>query len=55
MLQIFVAADVHREALAALVIFKEAAERQELTLDLAVRIHRYLLRARQNPNLHFEE
>jgi len=55
MLPIFVASDVHREALAALVIFKEAAERQELTLDLAVRIHRYLLRARQNPSLHYEE
>jgi tetratricopeptide (TPR) repeat protein len=53
MLPIFAAADIHREALAALVIFREAAVRGVLTLDLATKIFDYLWRARQNPTLRF--
>jgi hypothetical protein len=51
---VFRAQGVHREALAALKLFREAAERQALTLDLARRLTAYLDRARNNPELVFE-
>ena len=46
---------VHREALAALRLFYEAAEREEATADLARRILRYLFRARYDQGLRFTE
>ena len=51
---VFRAQGVHREALAALKLFREAAERQVLTLSLARRLTTYLHRARNNPDLAFE-
>ena len=53
MLPIFAAADVHREALAALIIFVEAAKREEVTLAMAEKIARYLRDARADPSLRF--
>jgi hypothetical protein len=44
---------VHREALAALRIFHEAARMQAATLDLARRLIDYLYRARYNEGLTF--
>lgn len=46
---------VHREALAALQIFCEAAKRDAVTAELTRRVIRYLYRAQQDPELRFEE
>lgn len=54
MLWIFRAQGVHREALAALKLFCEAAEREQATVNLARRVADYLERARHNPALRFE-
>lgn len=54
MLWIFKSQGVHREALAALKLFCEAAEREQATVELARRIADYLEKARNNPDLHFE-
>jgi transcriptional regulator with XRE-family HTH domain len=45
---------IHREALAALMLFRDAAERKTLTLDLARELIDYFRRARNNPTLKFE-
>ncbi|HYO14601.1 MAG TPA: tetratricopeptide repeat protein [Thermoanaerobaculia bacterium] len=55
MLPIFESRDLHAEALAALAIFRQAAEAEEVTLDLLERMARYLQRARRNPELRFGE
>jgi tetratricopeptide (TPR) repeat protein len=44
---------VHREAVAALRLFQEAADREQATADLARRVLRYLFRARYDPGLRF--
>jgi tetratricopeptide (TPR) repeat protein len=44
---------VHREALAALRLFQEAAEQERATAELARRVLQYLFRARHDPNLPF--
>jgi transcriptional regulator with XRE-family HTH domain len=54
MAPIFQAQGIHREALAALKLFREAAEREAVTLDLARRLVTYLQRAQYNPELRFE-
>jgi transcriptional regulator with XRE-family HTH domain len=54
MATIFNANAVHREALAALAFFRQAAEREEVTADLTKRLASYLSRARHNPDLRFE-
>lgn len=54
MLWIFKSQGVHREALAALKLFCEAAEREQATVELARRVADYLEKARNNPDLHFE-
>jgi transcriptional regulator with XRE-family HTH domain len=54
MMWIFQAQGVPREALAALKLFCEAAEREAVTLDLARRLAEYLFRAQNDPNLRFE-
>jgi transcriptional regulator with XRE-family HTH domain len=51
---VFKAQGIHREALAALKLFREVAERQALNLDFARRLTAYLHRARNNPDLAFE-
>ncbi|MFL6192548.1 MAG: hypothetical protein ACJ75H_00145, partial [Thermoanaerobaculia bacterium] len=53
MAPIFRAQKVHREALAALKIFREAAMRQKATADLAKRVVAYLCQARHDPSLKF--
>jgi tetratricopeptide (TPR) repeat protein len=53
MLPIFQAQDVHREALAALMLFQEAARREELTLQQVGELVRYLKDARNDPSLRF--
>jgi hypothetical protein len=45
---------MHREVLAALTLFRDAAETESLTLELARRLVAYLHRARHTPNLRFE-
>ncbi len=54
MYPIFHAQDVHREALAALVIFQEAARREDLTLPKVRKIAAYLREARGNSRLRFK-
>lgn len=44
---------VHREAVAALEIFQEAAEREEATAELARRVLEFLFRARWDEGLRF--
>jgi hypothetical protein len=51
--QVFDDKGVHREALAALWLFYEAAERETATADLARRVLRYLYRARYDRGLPF--
>jgi len=52
--KVFESKGVHREALAALRLFHEAAERDEATAELARRVLRYLFRARHDQGLRFE-
>jgi len=51
--QVFQANGVHREALAALRLFQEAAGRKEATAELARRLLAYLFRARHDEGLRF--
>jgi tetratricopeptide (TPR) repeat protein len=53
MLPIFQAADVHREALAALAVFQQAAARDAATLELVQEVVEFLERARHDPGLRF--
>ncbi|HJX29669.1 MAG TPA: hypothetical protein VJ885_17335 [Thermoanaerobaculia bacterium] len=53
MLPIFVSQDVHRQALAALAIFQQAAEMDRATPRLVREVANYLTRARRNPGLRF--
>jgi hypothetical protein len=46
---------VHREALSALKVFCEAAEKEELTVDMIRRLGAYLTEARHDPGLRFED
>ena len=55
MLWIFKAQGVHREALAALRLFCDAAKREAATVELARKIERYLRRAELAPELAFLE
>lgn len=55
MTPIFQAQGVHQEALAALRLFCEAASRGEATVALTRSILEYLNKARQNPNLRFQD
>lgn len=51
--EVFESKGVHREALAALRLFHEAAEGEQATAELARRVLRYLFRARYNEGLRF--
>jgi tetratricopeptide (TPR) repeat protein len=53
MVPVFESRDVHQEALAALLLFRQAADAEEVTLGLVERIAGYLQRARLNPELRF--
>jgi hypothetical protein len=52
--QVFEDKGVHREALAALRLFHEAAEHEEATAEMARRVLRFLFRARYDQGLRFE-
>ena len=54
MTPIFQAHAIHREALAALTLFRQAAEREQVTQELAREVLSYLRKARLNPELRFE-
>jgi hypothetical protein len=51
--EVFEANGVHREALAALRLFQEAAERETATAELARRVLRFLYHARHDQGLRF--
>jgi tetratricopeptide (TPR) repeat protein len=55
MLPIFQSQDVHREALAALIVFRQAVEEESLTLARLESILGYLHRARNKPELRFDD
>ncbi len=54
MLWIFKAQEVHREALAALRIFCEAAKKQVATAELVLQVEHYLRRVQLDPSLKFD-
>ncbi|HZF08179.1 MAG TPA: helix-turn-helix domain-containing protein [Thermoanaerobaculia bacterium] len=54
MAPIFIAEGIHEEAQKALELFREAAERERLTVELVLQIVKYLQRARRAPELRFE-
>lgn len=54
MLWVFRRQGIHREALAALRLFLEAAEKETVTVELTRRLFQYLSRARLDPELRFE-
>lgn len=51
--KVFKAQGIHREALAALRVFRRAVEKDEATAALAGRVLRYLFRARHDEGLKF--
>jgi len=53
MIPLFQAQDVHREALAALALFQEAARQDRLTVEKTLAVAAYLREARHEPALHF--
>jgi tetratricopeptide (TPR) repeat protein len=55
MLDVFLSQDIHRQALAALAVFQQAAEVDSATPSLVAEISSYLVRARKNPLLRFEQ
>lgn len=54
MLWIFEGQKVHQEALAALALFVQAADKEEAQADWTRRLVKYLYRAQYNPDLRFE-
>jgi len=55
MLPIFRSCEVHREALAALIVFQKAAEMEQLSVGLVDEVTTFLQRVRRNPDLRFRE
>jgi tetratricopeptide (TPR) repeat protein len=55
MLPIFRSRDVHREAFAALVVFRKAAEMDRVTLSLVQELSGYLRQCRTSPGLRFRD
>lgn len=55
MVGVFVSHDIHREAAAALGLFRAAVAQERATVDLVAAIGRYLKRARHRPDLRFGE
>jgi len=55
MVPIFASRHIHREALAALAFFRQAAEAETAGAELVARIAAYLRRAEGNPGLRFED
>ena len=55
MLPIFKSCEVHREAIAALIVFQQAAEMEQLSVGLVEEVTSFLHRVRTNPSLRFRE
>lgn len=55
MLPVFQSFEIHREALAALIVFQKAAEMEQLSVGLVEEVTTFLQRARTNPSLRFRE
>ncbi len=55
MLAVFRSSEVHREALAALIVCQQAAEREQLSLSLLQAVSTFLEKARDNPELRFQD
>ena len=55
MLPVFQSYEIHREALAALIVFQKAAEMEQLSVGLVEEVTAFLQRARTNPSLRFRE
>lgn len=53
MLPIFQSCDVHREAIAAMIVFQKAAEMEQLSVSLVEEVSSFLQRVRSNPSLRF--
>lgn len=53
MIQVFQSLGVQREPVAALVLFQEAVQRQQATVELVRRLARYLSHARRDPSYRF--
>jgi tetratricopeptide (TPR) repeat protein len=54
MVAVFQAQRVHREALAAVIVFQEAAEQERVTAELARKLSDFLRRTQHDPELRFE-
>lgn len=54
LVQVFEAQDLHREAAAALMLFRDAVRAEQITLGYVVELSRYLQRARLDPKLQFQ-
>lgn len=54
MVAVFKAQGVHREALAAVILFQQSAEQEKATVELARKLADYLRRAESCPELRFE-
>jgi hypothetical protein len=52
---IFESQEIHREALAALFLFQQAAREERLTVERVESFIWYLRKARANPKLRFKE
>lgn len=55
MLPIFKSCEVHREALAALIVFQKAAEMEQASVGLVEEVATFLQRIQGNPSLRFRE
>ena len=54
-LPIFQSCEVHREALAALIVFQKAAEMEQLSVGLVEEVSSFIQRVQTNPSLRFRE
>ncbi len=54
MLQVFESRDLHREAIATLIVFQRAAQQETVTFEMVQGLARYLRQARHNPKLRYE-
>ena len=54
MVTIFQERRVHRETVAAVILFQEAAEREAVTIEQVRRLQKYLVQAQAQPGLRFE-
>jgi hypothetical protein len=55
MAPIFDAQDVHREAVAALLLFQKAVAAEQVTTESILRLRTYLHRAQSDPKLRYEK